>query len=339
MSEFFMTYGRSRPKTLVPWIEHHDVPILSNVTRRWSDNTERLLPMWDFDTKHVVDAGGYNVQSRFATDGGSLKVSPQAIQNELQTDAPFYPWTVVEYHEWLSEYADRFTWACAMDYACEERFDALWDVESRMDATIDNTIEHFEQDPDYAVLPVLQGRCVDDYVESYERLTDHGIPCDRVGLGTICRISSQNEIVETEREVRNRTGVESIHGFGVKVSAYKLGATFETADSAAWVSEAKNGRVYNISRTEDGGLRLDGEEMKRPNHRSADSRRRTIHSFQTYYAYVTWLMEGEPAIDVDVLIARQEMDTDEYLEHVDHLYVDNSPSELSCSEHPSEVTA
>lgn len=249
--QFHMTYARSAKDLIVPYAEWRNIPIMTNASHRYSD-VNGFLELWDYDTPHIVDSSGYTVMKEY---GG-------------------YPWSVEDYHNWLSS-SGGFDWAAVMDYACEEKFDEKMSVQERMDRTIENTIEHFELDPDYNLLPVLQGRTVEQYLESYDRLKEHGIPVDRVGLGTVCRISSSKKIVETERRLREETDIEWIHGFGVKINAYKLGATFESADSQAWVYPASNGNAYI-----EGDGKLETVEM-------GDSpQARTFSCFKSYYDYV-----------------------------------------------------
>lgn len=296
---FYMTYARSRPNELVPWIEEHDVPLLTNAVHRWSEARDTFLSMWEYDTPHVIDAGGYNVQSRFVTKSGNLRKGVTAfdVVDELQSEYPFYHWTVDEYHQWLKQHSHEFEWATVMDYACEDRFNELWSVEDRVQATLDNTLEQFNKNPSYKLLPVLQGRSVEEYVESYDWLNDHGIPTDHVGLGTICRLSSEKRIVELEKEIREKTDITEIHGFGAKVNAYKHGATFDSADSQAWVYGASNGRVYELDEDDD-GYRLDERQ-------SDDSLLRTVRSFKSYYAYVKWLKSGCMDFAMDEIIQEE----------------------------------
>lgn len=289
-----MTYARSRPKQLVPWIEEHNVPLLTNAVHRWSErknSEDDFLSMWEYETDHVIDAGGYNVQAKWLKNNDIRDIGVERYRN----DAPFYPWTVEQYHNWLTEHQDEIEWATAMDYACEDRFSELWDVEQRIEATLENTIQQYDMEPEYKLLPVLQGRNVEDYVYCYDYLKDHGIPVDYVGLGTVCRLSSEKKIVELEKDIREQTDVKQIHGFGVKVASYKHGATFDTADSQAWVYGASNGKVYRLKNIDDGGLRL--VEEKLPN----DSATRTIESFKNYYAYVTWLKTGKSALNDEIV--------------------------------------
>ena len=93
-----------------------------------------------------------------------------------------------------------------------------------------------------------------------------------------------------------------------------MGANFETADSAAWLSQPMNMGVYNIEYNDDGSLRLYSEDMNDPDDVSNASKRRTVHSFQAYYAYVTELMNGEPAVDPDPIMERQDWSTEKYIE-------------------------
>lgn len=290
---FYMTYARSRPNQLVPWIEEHNVPLLTNAIHRWSDNTDRFLDMWEYDTPHVIDAGGYNVMASFVTQGGSLRsdVTEQDVREELMTNLPFYPYTLNEYHEWLSSHEDEFEWATVLDYACEERFDPLWSYEKRRQATLDSTIEQFNKLQDsnasYKLLPVLQGRGIDEYVDFYDQLDAHGIPTDHVGIGTVCRMSSEKRIAEFESEIREQTGAERLHGFGVKIEAFKHDAGFESADSQAWVYSPSNGKIVL---DEGDRLRTVGCD---------DSLTRTVESFKNYYAYVSRLQQGTSAVTYD----------------------------------------
>jgi len=315
-----MTYARARPTELVPWIEAHDVPLLENALHRWSDYTDQFKHMWQYETPHAIDAGGYNVMSRFVTRGGRLAddTSRDAVREHLDSDAPFYPWPVPAYHSWLSEYADEIEWATVMDYACGDQFDELWSVDDRIEATWQNTVELFDRrddgSADYDILPVCQGQSVEEYVAFYERLEDHGLPTEHVGLGTLTRLSDERAVAEIERAVRDRIGADRIHGFGVKVEAFKNGAEFETADSQAWSHYPTNGRAV-----------LDaGERLRRIEVSDSDLVRK-IASFTHYYSYVTRLHQGEPAVDVDRSFADLDNDesvreqlTDHIQEHYGH---------------------
>jgi len=216
--------------TVLPWdpvrdiASENDIPVMENAVYYHNDTDG----FWRRDpppTTYVIDSGGYTAMDQF---GGE------------------FPWTVVEYDRFLREMYDErpFEWAAVMDLACESDFDDILSVEERVDRTIENTVALFDRNPAYPVLPVLQGRTIEEYIECYERLVDHGIDCSYVGLGTVCRLSRQSELRDVERAIRTRTGVESIHAFGVKISSFDYGVTFETVDSKAWSWKLMFGLQY-----------------------------------------------------------------------------------------------
>lgn len=299
---FYMTYARSRPDWIpaiasgdydvrlsdgeVQFIDadHEGMPLLTNAVHRWSDAQSAFMDPFEYETRRVIDSGGYNVQGRFADRNGTLadEYSRADVETELGDAAPFFPWSVPKYHRWLIQHSDAFEWAAVMDYACEGRFDTLWPVEDRIEATIENTVRQFERlSGEYELLPVLQGRSADDYVECYDRLRERGIPVEKVGLGTVCRLSSTQEIIELEAELRERRDFEHVHGFGVKRDSFGRGAGFESADSQAWVWDASHGKEVVLR---------DGSLLSRP---CDDSLRRTVVSFREYYRYVQTLRTGE----------------------------------------------
>lgn len=303
MTGFYMTYARSRPDWIPPIAagekdvaiagdgsielvdsDHEPIPLLTNATHRWTDAQEAFLDPFEYETRRSFDSGGYNVQARFADRNGELEddVTQGDVGDELATEVPFYPWSVEDYHRWLCQHADSFEWAAVMDYACEERFDCLWSAQDRVDATVKNTIRHFDRHSgEYGLLPVLQGRTLEDYLDCYDRLDEAGIPLERVGLGTVCRLSSSEAIVDLEQQLRERREFESIHGFGVKVDSFSRGAGFETADSQAWIWDASHGNEVRYV-----GGSLDKVSCD-------NSLRRTVVSFREYYRHVAQLRTGE----------------------------------------------
>lgn len=295
---FFMGYTRVRPDVLVPYIEEQDVPTLNNAHQRWSEHTDRFLPMWDYDAPRIIDAGGYNVMASYVTRGGNLKSGKSESDVMAEHDdtdrTPFYPWTMREYHDWLMEWSDNFIWASAMDYACEDRFETLWSVSARVEATWENTVRQCnmmqDDDADYTLLPVLQGRSVDDYVGFYERLEDHGLPTDYVGIGTICRLSEETAIADVEVGVRERCGPVKLHGFGAKISAFRHGATFDTADSQAWSTYPSSGEMV---------VKQDGKLQRVMMDKTRLSLERTTTSFKEYYDHASDLLRAAHRDDAE----------------------------------------
>lgn len=257
---FYMTWANKYPDLIMPAVHANNIPLMRNAYHRYSTRTDRFLPLqYPQDGQVIIDSGGFNV---------------------LANGHDSFPWSVHEYHDWLGSLDTDFDWAACMDYACERRFDDRLSKEERMQKTLENTITHFNLDPSYRVLPVLQGRTLDDYLTFYDWLTDHGIPTEYVGLGTVCRQSNTTEIIEIERGLRANTDIEKLHGFGVKINAFKFGVCFESADSNAWNVEPSNGNVVY-----DDGDRLRTEE--RPD--ADQSQQRSYTSFLEYYKYASRL--------------------------------------------------
>lgn len=276
---FYMMYNRKYPDHTIPFIENNDVPILTNAKNRWSTAYEDFLPMWKYDTEHVVDAGGFSI---------------------LQTHGE-YPWSVREYHRWLQDHAEEIEWATVMDFACEEVLSDIGTVEERMDMTIENTVEHARFSKRYQMLPVLQGITADQYVESYERLEDRGVDVSHVGLGSVCRRSSSTEIREIVTEVRRRCDIDRLHGFGAKLNAIRMGVNFDSMDSAAWSEYPQNGKVFRPNIVD--GEYVGGEKVDLGDGEPAKS---ACMSFETYYAQATYRIFGEPAVDPQEIIDRWE---------------------------------
>jgi len=221
---FYMTCEkRNRIKEI---IETEKVPVMQNVMLY--HNGESFREFNCYDTRYVVDSGGYSAMNEYGGD---------------------FPWSVREYHNWLQQTHKRapFDWAAIMDLACEPAFDGDMTVKERQDRTLENTIAHFELEPEYPLLPVLQGRTVQQWLEYHDRLKDHGIPTEYVGVGTLCRQSSTKQIAKIESQLRAGTNIKAMHGFGVKISSFNHGARFESADSQAWSWPTKFGNKYTLT--------------------------------------------------------------------------------------------
>lgn len=304
---FYMTWSRDQPLAVVDRIERHEVPIMSNAKNRYSTRTNRFNQMFEYDTERVIDSGGFNMQATYADQWGNLKVSQSEVSEQLQDDYPFFNWTVEKYHEWLAENTDKFKWAACMDYACEERFDPLWSIEDRIEATVENTIRHFDlHDGEYHLVPVLQGTTIDEYERCYNRLQRAGVPLEHVGIGSVCRRSSEKEIAQLEQRLRDTlAAVERMHGFGVKVAAFKHGAMFDSMDSFVWTRSPSMGGLQTLHDSKE-HLILIHHKDELPTDVHWDQS--FGHTFVAYYAHATNIVEGEPAIDMDeILEEKREM--------------------------------
>lgn len=282
VDDFYMVYRHRYPEDLLWFIEYYEVPILTNAKERWSKHTDSFKEMYGYDTRRVIDAGGFGI---LATHGE-------------------YPWEVEEYHEWLEENSDKFEWACGMDFACEDALSHVGTVEERVDWTVENTTKQWNMDRSYKLLPVIQGQTVEEYVDCAERLEDAGVDISHVGLGSVCRRSQTQEIVDLVGGIRENTNIENVHGFGTKMTALRYDVEFETMDSAAWSHEPQNGQIHQPVLDENdehaGYERVDSDDP---------SRVKYCVSFETYYAQMTEMMNGEPAIDPVDIIKRWKHET------------------------------
>lgn len=253
---FYMTVGSNR-KQIKGMVEDGSIPVMRNVMQ-FRNNDETLVDRSIDAARYVLDSGGYTAMDRFGGD---------------------FPWTVAEYHEWAQAmYARKpFDWIAVMDLACEPAFDDVISVEERITRTIENTVALLDHDPEYPVLPVLQGRTVDQWLDCYDRLRERGINPDYAGIGTLCRQTSGRDIRDIARAIRTRTDIKAFHGFGVKATAFKHGAKFETADSQAWSWPVK----YGIK------LTLDNNEPPRLHREKYDDDAENVHgeSFKSYYTH------------------------------------------------------
>ena len=266
--EFIMTVNSNR-RQLEPLVEDGDILVMRNVMQ--FRNTDSLRVSKPYAGRYVLDSGGYTAMDEF---GGE------------------FPWTVSEYHEWARKmYAEHpFEWVAVMDLACEPAFDDEISVAERIDRTVENTVALLDHDPSYPVLPVLQGREINQWLTCYDKLRDYGIDPDYAGIGTLCRQTSGNRIKEIVRAIRARTNIDAFHGFGVKSTAFKAGARFETADSQAWSWPIKYGIMLELA--EESPTRLRRVDV---NDCDADVHRRT---FEAYYKHTSRLQrEAYPTDD------------------------------------------
>jgi hypothetical protein len=256
---FYMTCERR--ERIQEQIEAESIPVMQNVMLY--NGANGLLDIDPYDTQYVLDSGGYSAMNEF---GGE------------------FPWTVKEYHDWLQEAYERrpFDWAAVMDLACEPKFDDTMSVKARQDRTLENTLEHVSLDPDYPLLPVLQGRTIEQWLEYHDRLVDHGVDTTYVGVGTLCRQSSSKQIANIERALRANTDIEAMHGFGVKIASFNHGAVFDSADSQAWSWQTKFGQKY--TQTSEDPPEFESVPYE-------DSAQAHAESFASYYPRAVYLQQ------------------------------------------------
>ena len=130
----------------------------------------------------------------------------------------------------------RMDWAAPQDWMCEPFMVAKTglSVREHQRRTLDNYLELRTLDASLPFIPVLQGWTRDDYLRHVDDYQAAGIDLDaegRVGLGSVCRRQSTDEIGEI---VASLDGLR-LHGFGVKGDGIRrYGWMLASADSMAW---------------------------------------------------------------------------------------------------------
>lgn len=93
------------------------------------------------------------------------------------------------------------------------------------------------------IIPVLQGWCLEDYLECVDIYTCNGLDLAAepvVGLGSVCRRQSTKEIEEIVTTLASPPYNLRLHGFGVKTQGLRRYAQhLVSADSMAWSVAAR----------------------------------------------------------------------------------------------------
>ena len=134
-----------------------------------------------------------------------------------------------------SEEIGRLQFAAPQDWICEDaalRSTGLT-VQEHQRRTVDN-FSRLRSQLGELVIPVIQGRTVEDYVKCvrmYE-VNGHYLEKERlVGVGSVCRRQATSEIAE----LMSALPPMNTHGFGVKKSGLKkCRGVFSSVDSLAW---------------------------------------------------------------------------------------------------------
>jgi len=215
-----------------------------------SHATKTNKPWFGIDNL-FVDCGGYSL---------------------LKSDSEHPP--LDEYIRYLQRWQpDRYV---LRDYPCEpDLLDDLNEtVESHQQNTLDDHIEMLERTDslDGTPYPVIQGWRVEQYLDCIDLFRDHGIPLNSLGVGSICRRNAANEIQEILREIRRELPDANLHGFGVKVSMFKMQGVSELLDSA-------DSLAYSYA--------------TRRNHDSSNWKNKTLE-YLKFKKQIEYLTDGEP---------------------------------------------
>lgn len=194
-------------------LERTDVPLF--VSRRtFAKRKSSLQPLGEW----ALDSGGFTELSMF----GKWTISANEYIEELKR---------------ISR-SPGLLWAAPQDYMCEPFIveKTGLSVHEHQRRTVNNLIHLRSLNPPVHIIPVLQGFTLDEYKECFEMYESRGIDLREeavVGLGSVCRRQSTNEI---ERIVSFFHSKDlRLHGFGVKITGLKLyGEMLESADSMAW---------------------------------------------------------------------------------------------------------
>lgn len=171
-----------------------------------------------------IDSGGFSELSLF----GKWTISQKEYILELQR---------------LENLSLKFEWIAQQDWMCEDIMIqktglSIHDHQIKTVQNFDdlNSIEH-----EYQIVPVLQGKTLEDYWKCFELFESKGHDLrkiDTVGIGSICKRQNTNEIGDIVKSFHNE-GV-SIHGFGVKKQGIqKYGKYLKSCDSLAWSYKAR----------------------------------------------------------------------------------------------------
>ncbi len=157
-----------------------------------------------------------------------------------------YRHEVGEYAEIINRNAGHpgLTAAVAQDYMCEPWIVAKTglDIATHQQLTIERYVDLIKQSR-VAVMPVLQGFQVDDYlshVDQYGGLLGHGA---YVGVGSVCKRNVRVDIIEhILTSIKRKRPDLRLHGFGLKSTALGSGIVRKclySADSMAWSYAAR----------------------------------------------------------------------------------------------------
>ena len=213
LSEFY--YGSS-------W--HWPLPYLPRVMLSYN-MLRKIKAPWNIDIPFMMDSGAFAVILKY----GKYPYSPEEYASGIEKWHPDIVWT--------------------MDYPCEPSVQKRGDYNTKkaQEMTIDNQIKLL--DLNASTQMVIQGWTINDYLENIDRIKDHGLLTEHLGIGSVCRRGQIREIARIVRAIHNNVpSWVKLHGFGIKVSVLKdTDAKFNlySADSESWDYERRRGDWSN----------------------------------------------------------------------------------------------
>ena len=205
---------------ILPHIEKTDVPLFISFRQL----RKRKKKKFNQKGSICVDSGGFSELSLF----GKWTIKPKEYIDELKR---------------LENLNLNFEWVAQQDLMCENIMlqKTGLTIEQHQNKTVSNfetlrSIEH-----DFKVIPVLQGQTIKEYMKCFEKFETAGFNLKQepiVGIGSVCRRNSSNEIFKITKKLYEK-GLK-LHGFGVKSSGLKrYGKYLKSSDSLAWSSSAR----------------------------------------------------------------------------------------------------
>lgn len=111
-------------------------------------------------------------------------------------------------------------------------------VQEHLDLTVENYL--YLRARSEKVMPVLQGRMLQDYLTCIEAYQSAGVNLEEqpvVGVGTLCRRTKDKHIEMIIRAIKSKIPNARLHGFGLKTTAFRSQYVVDklySADSMAW---------------------------------------------------------------------------------------------------------
>lgn len=201
----------------------------------WLRDSE--VPLFVSHRRLARDKGVPKAACRWALDSGGF--TELSMYGEWRTEPAEY----VEAVERYTTEVGMLDWAAPQDWMCEPHMLAKTHktVAEHQVLTTVNYLELVERAPHLPFIPVLQGWTLDDYLTHaafYERQGVVLSECSTVGVGSVCRRESTDEIGEIMAEL-HQLGLK-LHGFGVKGAGIrKYGEYMHSADSMAWSARGR----------------------------------------------------------------------------------------------------
>ena len=203
--------------------EFRGVPLF--LSRRQIEDRIKTLPSRAV-TRWALDSGGYT-----ELDGrGEWSTTPQRYVDDVR------------------RYADglgMMDWASPQDWMCEPWIlkNTGLTVEQHQNLTVENFATLRYLAPEIAWTPVLQGWSLKDYdrcAKLYEVCGFDLSSMDVVGVGSVCRRQSTEEIGEVFTHLHDELGLTNLHGFGVKAAGLtRYADKLKSSDSMAWSLRAR----------------------------------------------------------------------------------------------------